>query len=634
MPNQPQVLKFGIFEVDLQAGEVRKAGMKQKLAGQPFQVLQALLERPHEIVTREELRERLWPGNTFVDYDLALKKAVNRLREVLGDSAESPHFIETIPRRGYRFLGTLDAAEQPNAVPAATLPPTRRRIPGALTAGLVLALIAVLLIGLNVDKLRTRIFAKSRSLEIRSIAVLPLQNLSNDPSQDYFSDGITDALTTELAQIGALRVISRTSADHFKGTRETLPEIGRKLNVEAIVEGSVTRSENRVRITAQLIDVQTDRHLWARSYERDIQDILGLQAEVSRDIASEVKIKLTPQDQARLSNARSIAPETYEAYLKGRYYLEKLSISGFKEGLGYYQQAVTRDPNYAPAYVGLAECYEALGMWGALPPREARSQAKTAAEKALALDDTLGEAHGALGHIHFTYDWDWPDAEREFKRALELDPSTSITRVRYATYLSAMGRHDEALAQIKEAHALDPVSHITNGLMGAVYFWARRFDEAIDQFNKTLVLYPDSAADHGYLALSYEQKRMYGEAVKEHLKQKELNGVSKEELSVLRQAFASSGMKGFLRADLRSTIATSKPQYLTAWDFAQLYARLGENDQAFEWLEKSYQERGHYFAFMKVDPSFDGLHSDPRFQELLHRMNFPADSTRTSAGHN
>ncbi len=623
MPNQARVLKFGVFEVDLTAGEVRKAGMKQKLSGQPFQVLQALLERPHEIVTREELRQRLWPGNTFVDYELALKKAVNRLREVLGDSAESPHFIETIPRRGYRFLGTLEAAEQPKAVPAATPPPARMKIRGALTAGLALAAIVALLIWLNIGKLRTRIFAKSRSTEIRSLAVLPLHNLSRDPEQDYFSDGMTDELITDLAKVTSLRVISHTSVERYKETKRPLPEIARELGVDAVVEGTVMRSGDHVRITAQLIDARSDRHLWAEDYERDLRDVLALQADVSRDIATQVRIKLTPQDQAWLSNARSIAPETYEAYLKGRYYYEKMSAPGFREGLKYYQQAVTLDSSYAPAYVGLAASYKELGVWGALPPREASSQAKAAVGKALALDDSLGEAHATLGQIHFLWDWDWAGAEREYKRALELTPSSSISRVQYSTYLSAMGRHAEALSQIKEAHALDPVSPITNGLLGGVYFWAHRFDEAIEQFQKTLLLYPDSAVNHSYLGNCYEQKGMYREAVEEYVKAKELSGVSKEELSVFRQAFASSGMKGFLRAELKSAIARSKRQYVPPGVFERLYARLGENGQAFEWLEKAYQERHHSMAFMKVEPGLDSLHADPRFHELLRRLGLP-----------
>src|ERR1700674_24557 len=385
MPSQPQVVKFGVFEVDLQSGEVRKAGIRQKLAGQPFQVLQVLLEHPQEIVTREELRQRLWPGNTFVDYELALKKAINRLREVLGDSADSPHFIETVPRRGYRFLGTVEAVERPDVVPPTWLK-TRMKTPWRLAGGLALAAIVVLLLWFNIDKLRTRIFAKPPSFEVRSIAVLPLENLSKDPDQDYFSDGITDALTTELAQIGSLRVISRTSAMHFKGTRETLPEIGRELNVDAVVEGSITRSEGRVRITAQLIDAPSDRHLWAKSYERDLKDILTMQDEVARDITEEIRVKLTPEERTRLAGARPIDPAAPEAYLRGRFFWNLRTEKDLNKAKEYFEQAIAKDPGYAPAYSGLSDTYFYLGyVWGHMPPREAMPLPKGAALKALEL---------------------------------------------------------------------------------------------------------------------------------------------------------------------------------------------------------------------------------------------------------
>jgi TolB-like protein/DNA-binding winged helix-turn-helix (wHTH) protein len=623
MPSPPRVVKFGIFEVDVQSGEVRKGGMRQKLAGQPFRVLQALLERPREIITREELRQRLWPDNTFVDYDLALKKAVNRLREVLGDSAESPRFIETIPRHGYRFIASVEAAKQPEQVQATAAPPKSTNVPWRLLGGVALLATAALLIAFNAGKLRTRIFAKSNALEIRSIAILPLDNLSKDPDQDYFSVGMTDALTTELAQIGTLHVISRTSAAYFKGMREALPEIGRQLNVDAIVEGSVTRSENRVRITAQLIDTRTDRHLWARAYERDLKDVLFLQDEVARDIAEEIRIKLKPEESARLTQAHTVNPEVLESCLKGRFYYEKLSVPGFKEAVNYYQRALAQDPAYASAYVGLAASYKELGVWGALPPQEAASRAKAAVEKALALDDTLGDANAVLGHIHFLWDWDWPGAEREYKRALELGPPSTDTRIQYAVYLSAMGRHDDAVAVMREARSLDPVSQPSNGLLGAVYYWARRFDEAIDQFQKTLALYPDSAVDHRYLGTCYEQKGMYPEALEEYLKAKTLDGATREELTTFRQAFVKSGMKGFLHEELKSAIARSKDHYVDSSWIAVLYVRLGERDRAFQWLEKAYQERSDNMAFIQTEPMLDSLRSDPRFQDLLRRMSFP-----------
>jgi TolB-like protein/DNA-binding winged helix-turn-helix (wHTH) protein len=629
LPPTSNVVRFGVFEVDLRTGELRKSGVKLKLQEQPLQILITLLARPSQVVTREELREKLWDADTFVNFEHSLGTAINKIREALGDSAENPRFLETVPRRGYRFIapvshdGEPTGVESPVAAPAPSLRLSKSTLPYGLAFLATAAAALTVMLAFDWGHLRQRLWDAASAPRIGSVAVLPLHNLSHDPEQEYFSDGMTDELITDLAKVGSLRVISHTSVERYKETKRTLPEIARELGVDAVVEGTVMRSGDHVRITAQLIDARSDRHLWAETYERNQRDVLALQAEVSRDIATQVKVKLTPQEQARLSNARSIAPETYEAYLKGNFYFEKMSIPGFQEGLKFYQEAITREPDYAPAYVGLAKCYENLGLWGALPPRQAGPQAKPVVEKALAIDDTLGEAHASLAHIHFTYDWDWAGAEREFKRALELSPSSAISRVQYSTYLSAMGRHDEALAQIKEAHALDPVSHITNGLLGAVYFWAHRFDEAIDQFQKTLVLYPDAAADHQHLGLCYEQKRMYGEAVEEYLKEKELYGVSREELSVFRQAFASSGMKGFLRADLKLTIARSKRRYVRPLEVAQLYARLGENDKAFEWLEKAYQERGQGIAYMKVEPSLDGLHSDPRFQELLRRLGLP-----------
>src|SRR6267143_3177131 len=425
MPNQPNVVRFAVFEVDLQAGELRKAGLRQKLAGQPFQVLQVLLERPQEIVTREELRERIWPGNTFVDYQLALKKAVNRLREVLGDSAESPHFIETIPRRGYRFIGAItpfpsdlpEGVREPRSVGAAETaeqpvagPRSRRNIAWKVASGLAFAGVAALLIWLNTDKLRGRIFARSRSLEIRSIAVLPLENLSRDPSQDYFSDGITEALTTDLAQIGALRVISRTSATHFKGSRETLPSIGRQLDVDAIIEGSVARFEDRVRITAQLIDARNDRHLWARTYERDLKDLLALQDEVARDIAAEIQIKLTPQEPSHLTAERKTIPRAYDAYLRGRYFWSQRNAEAITKAVGYFQQAVREDPDFAAAYSGLSDCYW-VG-WGAkldLP------LAEEYARKAISLQPDLAEGHASLGMADL-FQYKMADADKELRQ--------------------------------------------------------------------------------------------------------------------------------------------------------------------------------------------------------------------------
>jgi TolB-like protein/DNA-binding winged helix-turn-helix (wHTH) protein len=617
MPNQPRVVKFGVFEVDLQAGEVRKAGMRQKLAGQPFQVLQALLERPQEIVTREELRDRLWPGNTFVDYELALKKAINRLREVLGDSAESPHFIETVPRRGYRFLSTVETAARPTTKPTTMGSPTRMKIPWALTTGLALAAVAVLLFASNADKLRNRIFAKSRSLEIRSIAVLPLQNLSSDPNQDYFSDGITDALTTELAQIGTLRVISRTSAEHFKGTRETLPEIGRKLNVEAIVEGSVTRSENRVRITAQLIEAPSDRHLWAKSYERDLKDVLALQDEVARDIAEEIRVKLTPGQRTRLADNYPVGPEAHEAYLRGRYWWHRRGRENELKGLQYFEQAVHLEPSYALAWTGIADSYLVMAHHGVLPPKEAMPKARDAALKALQLDNSLAEAHASLATVKLSYEWDYGAAENEFARAIELNPNYSTAHHWYAHYLVVKRRFPEALSEIQRAHDLDPYSLVVNDFWGMALYYSKDYERALAQFRSRLDLDPNEKfAAYEKLAEVYEQEGDYARAVEQRRDALMVSG-NVQDAESLANAYAAGGAEAYWRKRIEFA---QRPPAPSALDLAILYAHQGDRDGALTSLERAYQEHSPWLNFMACEPAFDSLRADPRFQKLVHQV--------------
>jgi serine/threonine protein kinase/Tfp pilus assembly protein PilF len=486
-----------------------------------------------------------------------------------------------------------------------------------------LVVLLALIAGFRSARLRQWRHASSPSPHIESLAVLPLKNLSGDPAQEYFADGMTEELTTDLSKIGAVRVISRTSAMRYKDANKSLPEIARELNVDAVVEGSVERSGDRVRITAQLIHAPTDTHLWADSYERDLRNILSLQDEVARDIASQIKVTLTPQEQAQLSSSRPIEPEAYENYLKGRYYYGKLSTEGFHEALKYFQQAVQLDPKYALAYVGEADCYKELGIWGALPPRESSSKAKAAVHKALEIDNNLGEAHATLAHLHFVYDWDWAGAQKEFNRALELSPRSSEVHDLYAIYLSAMGSQDEAVAEIEKAHALDPVSQPANTVLGFVYLLAHRFDKAIEQLQKTLVLYPGSAIDHNNLGICYEHKGRYQEAVEEYLKSDEIEGATGEELAIRRGAFLKAGLQGFLQEELKSDITDSKHDYVPPFEFAQLYARMGDKDRAFEKLEETYTEGGHNVAFLKVEPELDNLRSDPRYADLLRRLGLP-----------
>jgi TolB-like protein/DNA-binding winged helix-turn-helix (wHTH) protein len=624
MPSQPQVVKFGVFEVDLQAGEVRKAGMKQKLTGQPFQVLQALLERPQEIVSREELRERLWPGNTFVDYDLALKKAVNRLREVLGDSAESPHFIETIPRRGYRFLGAVEAMKQPNEVSATAPLPTRMKIPGALIAGLALVLITALLIGLNIDKLRTRIFAKSRSLEIRSIAVLPLQNLSNDPNQDYFSDGITDALTTDLAQIGSLRVISRTSAMQFKGFKETLPQIGRDLNVDAVVEGTVSSAEGHVRITAQLIEAISDHHLWARSYERDLKDILALQDEVARDIAEEIRVKLTPEERTRLTDARPVNPEAHEAYLRGRFLWNQRTETQLHKAKEYFEQAIAKDPGYAAAYSGLADTYFYLSYgWGHIPPQEGMPLARAAALKAIELDGSAAEGHASLGTVKFLYDWDWPGAEQELRRAIAMNPNYEMGHHAYSVLLGAEHRYEESVSEARKAVEVDPLSVPAHNIFSSMLAAANRWDEAFLEDQKALELDPNPThlgMFHDRMAYYYQRKGMTIEAIEEEVKARTAKGATPEQIQEIRNIYAQSGRKGVLKREIDAALKRwekghwHNDAYVTAF----LYAELGDMDNSFRWIEKCIELRSTVLIWIYVGDT--PWQKDPRFADVQRKM--------------
>jgi TolB-like protein/DNA-binding winged helix-turn-helix (wHTH) protein/Tfp pilus assembly protein PilF len=616
-PSKPNLLRFGIFEVDLKTSELRKAGMKQRLSPQPFQVLRALLERPREVVIREQLRDLLWPDHTFVDYDLALKKAVNRLREVLGDSADSPRFIETIPRQGYRFLAEVQSVDSSGPSPTADA-----RVHWKLALGLACAVAAALLLGFNVGELRTRIFANSRPPEIRSIAVLPLENLSNDPGQDYFSEGITDALTTDLAQIGSLRVISRTSAMQFKGSKENLPQIGRDLKVDAIVEGTVARAESRMRITAQLIEASTDHHLWARSYERDLKDVLALQDEVARDIAEQIRIKLTPSEHTLLTEAHAVDPAAHDDYLRGRFWWSKRSAEGEWKGLDYFQKAIAKDPNYALGYAGVADSFLVLGHHGRLPPKEAFPKAKQAAMKALELDPTLAEAHTSLATVKLAYDWDWSGAESEFRQAVTLNPNYATAHHWHSHYLVAMGKLDEAIKELERARDLDPFSMPINSFLGQTLYYARRYDDAIRQYNRTLEMHPEVVGFHDSIADIYEQKKMFREAFAERQQAVCLNGDARLAAS-LEQVYQHSGYKGYVGAIIQSQERASKPGSVPNMYLAHLSAILGDKTHALHYLENAYDERNPWLLNFQVDPAMDSLRSSPGFRDLIRRIGLP-----------
>ncbi|OFV85448.1 MAG: hypothetical protein A3D93_02870 [Acidobacteria bacterium RIFCSPHIGHO2_12_FULL_67_30] len=451
------------------------------------------------------------------------------------------------------------------------------------------------------------------------MAVLPLANLSGDPQQDYFAEGMTEALIGDLAKISSLRVISRTSVMRYKGSDKSLPQIAKELKVDAVVEGSVQRVGDRVRITAQLIHAPTDTHLWANSYERDLRDVLTLQSEVAQAIADQIRVKMTAQEQARLAGGRPVNPAAHEAYLKGRYYLEKWSPDGAKKAEEYFRQAVAQDPNYGPAYAGLAETY----TWGVpgLSPEEGAARAKAAALKALASDDTLGEAHASLAIVYLQSDWDFPAAEREFKKAVELNPNYGPAHHWYSHLLLSMGRFDESLTESQRFVELDPLSPAPHLHLGLHYLIARQYDECIRQELKTLQMDPNYILAHSQLGQAYLFKGMYAEALRELEKARELSGGDKTNTARLAHAYGVAGRKDEARKLLQELLSTPGHGQEIPGGVAIVYLGLGENEKALEWLLKAYEKQPYWSADLKVDPLFDPLRSDPRFQALLRRLN-------------
>jgi TolB-like protein/DNA-binding winged helix-turn-helix (wHTH) protein/Tfp pilus assembly protein PilF len=634
------VVRFGTFEISLQSGEVRKSGLKIRVQQQPLKLLEILLERPGEVITREELRSRVWPDESFGDFDQALNIAIGKLRGALGDSAENPRFIETLPKRGYRFIADVSVVDadvrsrkpEPVAGDSAALEPKtgaghrvqgiglavapqRRLMP---TRWIIVALALVLgLAILSVWRFRSQPAAPTG---IQSIAVLPLENLSGDASQNYFADGMTDELITDLAQISALRVISRTSVMVYKGARKPLPQIARELNVDAVVEGTVLRSGDQVRITAQLIEASTDRHLWSQSYDGELRDTLALQSRVASAIAEQIRINVTPQEQAALKNIKVVNPEAYESYLKGRYFWNKRTADGLKAALAYFKQAIDEDPRYAQAYSGSADTYALLGDWqyAVMTPKEAFPEAKAAAIKALELDSTLGEAHNSLAFVLDAFDWDLDAAGKEFRRAIELNPGYATAHHWYAWHLSLLGRFDEAISEMRKAENLDPLSLIINADLAELLVIAHHYDESMAQSRKTIEIDPNFALAHNQLAQAYLQKHMYDEAVAELNKAVQLSGDSPTCIANLARAYVASGKRSEAIRLLNDLKKRSIHGYSNGSEIATIYASLGDTDQAMNWLEKAYEERFNPGVLLR--PGFDPLRSDPRFQDLERRV--------------
>jgi len=642
-----RVVRFGVFEVDLRAGELRKHGFRIKLAEQPFQVLAMLLEHPGETVTREELRARLWQGDTFVDFDHGLNNAVMRVREVLLDSSEHPRYIETVPRRGYRFVAPVEETHPPAGLDreqasqtqptpdseASSAPLTGDAHTSSLTRLLTrpvgVAATALLLIAVAVlltISIRNHSAGAARNLErSTSLVVLPLENLSGEKDQDYFADGMTDELIANLAKIRSLHVISRSTAMAYKGTRKPLSEIARELKVDAVVEGTVMRVGNRVRITAELVQVSTDHHLWADTYESQMGDVLALQNRVSSAIVNEIRINLTPEERERLAKTPAVAPEAYENYLKGRYYWNKRSNENLTRAIAYFEHATQLDPNYALAHAALSDCYAIISaeIFGTMPASEAAPRARAAALRALELDPTLAEAQTSLATAKFNSDWDWSGAAEGFERAIALNPNYATAYQRYSLYLIAMGKVQEGFAQIQKARELDPLSLSINFSLGWRLYMARQYDAAIAQLKDTLEMDPSYELPYLVVGQAYEQKGEYASAIQELKTAVELSHGTPLMVSALGHAYARSGNRVEAERLLAELQAASTKQYVSPYYLALVYVGLNRNEQALDLLEHAFADRSNGLVFLKVEPELDPLRSNPRFVALQKKLGFP-----------
>jgi TolB-like protein/tetratricopeptide (TPR) repeat protein len=575
-------IRFGQFEFDPSAAELHKSGVKLKLQGQPVEILGLLLERPGTVVTRGELQRKLWPDNTFVGFEDSLNAAVKRLRAALGDSPEKPRFVETLARRGYRFIGAVEFAERTQAKPA-----------------------------------------------IRSLAVLPLANLSGDPKQDYFADGMTEELVTQLGRISALRVVSRTSSMTYKATGKQLPEIARELRVDGIVEGAVLRSGNRVRITAQLIEASTDHHLWAQDYEGDMRDVLSLQSRVAVSIARKIRARLTPDEQVRFASPHSTDPGAYDDYLRGRFFWNARTENSLAKAQNYFQQAIAKDPLFAPAYSGLADSFAYRGWrWGHLAPREAMPLARAAALKAIQLDEDSAEAHTSLGQVELRYEWHFKGAEQEFLRAIALNPNYATAHHYYSVALFAMGRNKESVEQARKAVEADPLSIPANITLGQSLSGAGRDDEAIAQFRRTLEMDPNNPMLHDNLSDCHQAKGLPDEAFEEEAESLIASGATNPSgVEALRRIYKSSGWPGVYRVFLQHLTASWDKDHwhFDAFVIAGLHAALGEKNAALDWLDKCLELRSGLMITLYNNHTWRWreLRADPRFAEIKRKMTLP-----------
>jgi TolB-like protein/DNA-binding winged helix-turn-helix (wHTH) protein/Tfp pilus assembly protein PilF len=653
---QRRIARFGVYEADFDNRQLTKSGFRIRLQDQPFQLLVVLLERQGVVVTREELKDKLWPGDTFVEFDVGLNTAVKKLRAALNDSADNPRFVETVPRVGYRFVApasvtrpestsvvdpevAISAAEEPleslvpvvaasDATPQARLtskhvaPASNRRLSFFAWSALAVVLLAA---GFAIRARFKSAASAAQSGSIQAIAVLPLENISADPSQEYLAEGMTDEIITDLAQLAGPKVISRTSAMQYKGTRKTIPEIARELHVGAVLEGSVECSGGRMRVRVQLINATTDQHLWAEAYDRQLSDVLHLEGELSRDIARQIQVRLTPNQQD-LSHSHSLNPQAFEDYLQGRHYWALRTSQSLTTAIDYFNRAIQEDPTDARGFAGLAQCYIVLPMVTKASQAEAYQKARDAAGKALALDDSLAEAHLSIAEVRLYQDWDFAGAEKEFRKTLALNPNYSTGHQWYGEFLSLMARHQEAIRELQTALALDPLSAVVHLQFGNTLQQARQYDRALDQYHEALRIDPKFSPAFHCIYLIYRRQGKFAESIPPLRLAYQLR-VAKGDwtplLDQLAMAYSTGGRTAYLRQCVKIRKRVDRPWYYLALD----YADLGDRKAALAELNTAYENRQLEVLSLLVDPELDTLRSDPRFQELIEKIGFPQTSS-------
>ena len=631
------LIKFGDgFELDLRAYELRRSGQSLKLERIPMELLRLLLEHPGQLVTREQIVERIWGKEVFVDTGNSINAAIRKVRQVLEDDSEQPRFVQTVTGMGYRFIAPVyTRGESPVEVPTdETATPLTGPILSEIDSAqeksrprrwgtvLAIAIVLVALAGAYFRWFRPRV--RSQALIRTMIAVLPFENLTGDATQDYFCDGLTEEMISQLGRLDAKRVgvIGRTSVMHYKHNSEALDKIGRELGVQYVLEGSVRRDSDRVRITAQLIQVKDQTHLWAQEYDRELQDLLVLQGEIARRISDEIQVALgdrkpiQPQGQAPLS-PRSY--EAYDVYLKGQYFWNKRTPEGFQRAIDYFQQAIAKDPNYARAYAGLADSYALMGGYSNAPQTEFMPKARAAASRAVELDDNLPEAHTAWALIVQNYDWDWRTAEKEYRRAIELNPNYATAHHWYAEHLMWLGRFDEALQESERARQLDPLSLIIASDNGAILYYSRQYDRAIQQFRAVREMDPNFSRA-GMIRHVYAQKGMFSYALAEIEKGRRVNGDRPWFWSESAYVYGRTGQQAQARLALEKLKALNREHPIDPVMFVESYIGMNNKDQAFIWLERAYAQHSNSMITLKVDPIYDPLRSDPRFQDLMRRV--------------